>query len=249
MSKFDINKKQLYEILSAKGIDTLFHANTISTSITFLNAKLLLSRKYVEENGLFQTVQYTDTKDKLFGIWDDVFLDAMDIHTVFNKANLYGPFLFCFDSNLILSEDVKTIRITRKNPSNWDPNETEDDWYYSDLNEFDQNYKKGNKTKDVGSMFILKDIDGKFPLKPHLKKVMLDNPSLAVDFKGQKTELASIITSELDQVLITNEFQNIEKELRHKHNFYSCKCWYSYNGFLLGNFNELKKLFHSKPNI
>ena len=74
-SKFDLNKHELYEILNNKRIHNLYNANTISTSITFLNEKHLLSRKYVSDNGLFQTEQYSDELDKKFNIWDDIFLD------------------------------------------------------------------------------------------------------------------------------------------------------------------------------
>src|SRR5688572_22002176 len=98
---FNLNKNELFEILHDKGIHNLYHANTIATSITFLNQKSLLSRKYVADNGLIQTGQYSDEKDKKFDIWDGIFLDAMDIHTEFNRRNKYGPFLFSFNTELI----------------------------------------------------------------------------------------------------------------------------------------------------
>ena len=50
MSKFNLNTTELYDILVKKGIANLYHANTVSTSITFLNHKNLLSRKYIEDN-------------------------------------------------------------------------------------------------------------------------------------------------------------------------------------------------------
>ena len=243
----DLNPKELHTILKNKGIEYLFHANTISTSITFLKEKHLLSRKYVEENNLFQTDQYSDKKDKKHNIWDDIFVDAMDIHKTFNKDNLYGPFLFCFDLNLLNSNDIDCVRITRKNPVNWKPQENENDWYYTDLKDFEENYKKGNNSKDVGSMLIFPNTGGKIPLKPHLKKIILDNPSLIVDYKGRKTVLAEILKSEIDVILKNNGFESIQKELRHKHKFYNCRCWRKYNGLQLTNFKELKRLFHSNP--
>ena len=243
----DLDPKELYKVLIKKEIEYLYHANTVSTSITFLNEKHLLSRKFVEDNKLFQTDQYSDDKDKKFEIWDDIFLDAMDIHQVFNKENLYGPFLFCLDLNLLKSDDIDCVRITRKNPVHWKSQENESDWYYSDLNEFEENYKKGDNRKDVGSMLIFPNTGGKIPLEPHLKKIKLDNPSLVVDYKGRKTILAEILKSEINDVLNKNGFESVEKELRHKHKFYNCRCWRKYNGLQLTNFTELKRLFHSNP--
>lgn len=246
-TEFDLNSKELFDILHNKGISCFHHANTISTSITFLKEKHLLSRKYIEDNKLFQTRQSSDALDKIFNIWDDIFLDAIDIHKEFSKNNLYGPFLFSINLNLLKSSDIKSVRITKKNPVRWRKNENEKDWYYSDLNEFNNNYKTGNKGKDVGSMFIFKNIGGKIPLTPYLEKITLDNPNLWVNYKNENVVLSKIITDELDTILKENGFDQIAKELRHKHNFFNCKCWLKYNLLLLTNFNELKKLFHTSP--
>jgi hypothetical protein len=249
-SIFDLNKQELYEILASKGIQNLYHANTISTSITFLNQKNLLSRKFVIDNNLFQTEQYSDELDKKFNIWDDIFLDAMDIHSEFKRPNKYGPVLFSFNLDLLLSSDVNKIRITKVNPVHWKEHQNENDWYYSDLNEFNDNYKNGNKLKDVGSMIIIKDINGKFPLNPHLNKIILDNPNLLVDYNKEQKYLAHILTEKMDEILLENGFNLIEKELRHKkHNALNCKCWFKYNYLYLRNFNELKRLFHHNPII
>ena len=248
-SKFDLNKHELYEILNNKRIHNLYHANTISTSITFLNEKHLLSRKYVSDNGLFQTEQYSDELDKKFNIWDDIFLDAMDIHSEFKRPNKYGPFLFSFDISLLKSDDVQNIRITKSNPVNWKTSQSEDDWYYSDLNEFNDKYKKGNKIRDVGSMLILRDLDGKFPLQPYLNRLILDNPNIVVNYKNEQQYLANILTEKINDVITQNGFDDVQKHLRHKHNILNCDCWFKYNYFLLRDFEELKRLFHPNPNI
>lgn len=246
-TEFDLNPKLLHDILAAKGITNLYHANTFSTSITFLKEKSLLSRKYVEDHHLFQTAQYTDTKDKQFDIFDDIFLDAMDIHTEFTRPNKYGPFLFSFNLDILLSKSIKSIRITKMNPSRWNQAQSEIDWYYNDLNDFDAKYKKGNKISDVGSMFIFKGLGGKLPLRPQLNKFILDNPNLLVNYKDEKTYLANILTEEIDEIFLSNGFTDIQKELRHKHNAFNCSCWRIYNYLHIADFNELKKRFHSNP--
>jgi hypothetical protein len=68
--------------------------------LTFIEAKALLSRHYVEVNGLLQTPQYTDEKDKSLGIWDSVFLDGYDLHLPFG-VNYYGPVLFVMKLDLL----------------------------------------------------------------------------------------------------------------------------------------------------
>jgi len=247
-SKYDLDATRVFDVLSNKDIKNVYHANTVSTSITFLNNQHLLSRRYVDENDLFQTKQYSDKKDKRFDIWDDIFLDAMDIHTEFRRYNKYGPFLFSFSLDLLKSDLVKTLRITKKNPVHWTVNETEEDWYYSDIEEFNSNYKKGNIKNDVGSMIIIKNTGGKLPLRPYLDKIILDNPNLLVNYNDEKKVLSQILKNEIDEIIEKNGFSDIPKQLRHKHKIFSCTCWSRYNRLHLNNFSELKRLFHSNPN-
>tara|TARA_E500000318_G_scaffold93642_1_gene92778 strand:- start:74 stop:445 length:372 start_codon:yes stop_codon:yes gene_type:complete len=122
------------------------------------------------------------------------------------------------------------------------------DWYYSDLDEFSIDYKKGNKRKNIGSMIILKNIEGKLALRPHLSKMIFDNPNLFVNFKGEKKYLSSLLSAKLLEVINENKFIDIKRELRHKHNALECQCWLEYNTMLLFNFKNLKRLFHPKPN-
>ncbi|WP_299123336.1 hypothetical protein [uncultured Tenacibaculum sp.] len=243
-SKYDLDPKELFKILTKKKIKFLYHANTISTSKTFLNNKSLFSRKYIEDNKLFQTKQYSDEKDKKIGVWDGIFLDAIDIHEEFNRANLYGPFLFSLDLKLLESEHVKTVKITKKNPVHWALTESNDNWYYSDLKEFNENYKIGNKRKDVGSMFIFEDIDGVIPLAPYLKRITLDNPNLYVSYNNKDKLLSNIVKEEIDELLNKNGFEGVEKVLRHKFSNITCSCWREYKRLRR---TELKKLFHVNP--
>ncbi|MFC6098368.1 hypothetical protein ACFPVY_17100 [Flavobacterium qiangtangense] len=246
-TEFDLDKNKLFEIFREKGIENLYHANTIATSISFLNEKSLLSRKFVLDNNLFQTDQYSDEKDKKFGIWDGIFLDAMDIHTVFNRRNKYGPVLFSFSTELLKSDLVNSVRITRVNPVHWNSTQSEKDWYYSDLDEFKNNYKKGNKLKDVGSMLILNDINGKLPLRPFFNKLILDNPNVSVNYNEHETYLSDIIAEKILEVLTKNKFEDIPKHLRHKNSLVNCICWSQYKNFNRGDLSELKKLFHPNP--
>src|SRR5688572_13876350 len=97
--KTHIEAKQLFELLKEKGVEFLHHANTVKTSLSFIEKKALLSRSYIETNELVQTPQYTDDKDKKLNIWDSIFLDGWDLHKPFG-INFYGPVLFVMDSKL-----------------------------------------------------------------------------------------------------------------------------------------------------
>ena len=59
----------VYQVLKGIGATHLHHANTVTTSCTFLEHAALLSRDYVEKHGLAQTNQSSDEIDKKYGIW------------------------------------------------------------------------------------------------------------------------------------------------------------------------------------
>lgn len=65
-----MNPADVYHVLDGIGARVLHHANTASTSCTFLEHGALLSRGCVEGRGLSQTAQASDAIDKKFGIWD-----------------------------------------------------------------------------------------------------------------------------------------------------------------------------------
>lgn len=65
---------EIKSILKAKGVENLFHANTVCTAITFLKYGGLLSRGAVENMGLIQTSQISDNDDKKYGVFYDIFL-------------------------------------------------------------------------------------------------------------------------------------------------------------------------------
>ncbi|MFP3595208.1 hypothetical protein [Chryseobacterium sp. SIMBA_029] len=113
-----LNNQELYDFFVEKEILALYHANTVGTTITYLQNDGLLSRGAVEDKGLFQTYQKTDAKDKIVDVWNDVFLDTNDLHTYFDRENRYGPILFELDLDLVKDESFE-IWITKDNPIRW----------------------------------------------------------------------------------------------------------------------------------
>ena len=102
-----LDNRKLYELLKDKGVTNLYHANTVATSITFIEEGGLLSREYVENKELYQTLQTSDEIDKLFDVFDDIFLDTTDLHKHFCRQNHYGPVLFQFSLELLLDDEFE----------------------------------------------------------------------------------------------------------------------------------------------
>lgn len=98
--------------------DGLYHANSVSTSISFIKNKMLYSRQYGETHfQISQTVQASDASDKLDGVYNDLFFDNCDIRSISGKQSAYGPVSFVMDEKILLDPDSK-IRITKMNPGN-----------------------------------------------------------------------------------------------------------------------------------
>lgn len=136
------NQLTYLEVLKNKGVDLLFHANTVATSLTFLNSNGLLSRQYVEENGLTQTKQYTDSTDKILGVYNDIFFDSCDIHARASRSNLYGPVLFVYDVRLLeIYESV--LGITKSNPCRWNTAMSFEERYFQSPEEVSANFCYG----------------------------------------------------------------------------------------------------------
>lgn len=60
----ELNARAVQSVLQQKGVDALYHANTVQTACTFLNQGHLLARGVVAAKGLPQTSQQSDKLDK-----------------------------------------------------------------------------------------------------------------------------------------------------------------------------------------
>jgi hypothetical protein len=171
MKPYDIPTAEIVEMLKGKGLLNLYHANTLLTSNTFVENGHLLSRQYIEGNGLRQTPQYTDTLDKKFGIYNSIFLDFVDIHARARRKNHYGPILFVFAVDLL--QKFQVVHITKRNPSKWLDGDDDSSRYYMSIEEFRLGYSKG----DFDSMLILPGIDH-IRFLGNLDHVYFDDPHL-----------------------------------------------------------------------
>jgi hypothetical protein len=105
---------EVYSVLKQIGATKIYHANTVLTSCTLLELGGLASRALVEAQGLPQTPQYSDGKDKEYKIWDGILVDHVDIHNRARKRNQYGPVLFLLDLEWLLGlPDSTCVRVTK----------------------------------------------------------------------------------------------------------------------------------------
>lgn len=139
-----MNNTEIKNILLAENVNYLYHANTVRTSITFLENGGLISRSTVEDLGLVQTSQTSDETDRLFNVDYDIFFDSVDIHERIKKINNYGPVTFVYSINVINILPEGIIKITKKNPMYWNNGMTEEEKYFTTYDEMFANYKKGN---------------------------------------------------------------------------------------------------------
>ena len=149
---------EILKVIKSAGVSGLYHANSVATSRTFLTHSGLLSRGYVERQKLHQTPQDSDALDRTFGIWNDVFLDTVDIHYRARNQNHYGPVLFVLNVDSVLKDKTLagTLRITRKNPVHWVVNQTEHDRYFDTEDEFRKEFSFG----DFGKHFTFRTSTG-----------------------------------------------------------------------------------------
>lgn len=183
----------VYGVLTGKGVSLLHHANSVTTSCTFLRLKGLASRGCVDERGLRQTGQYTDPLDKKFGIWNDVFTDGVDVHHRGGRArgaNLYGPVLFRLPIAVLLSLPPSSqVMVTKKNPARWHDLEPDADRYFQSIADLDAD--DGYRYGDFGQHVVIRTPLGILPFGVTPVAVDLDDPQR--DLPGGGAAYASAV--------------------------------------------------------
>lgn len=184
MPKFVLEGKAVHDVLSERRVKFLFHANTATTACAFLKLGGLASRQRVEKEGLKQTSQYTDALDRMFGIWNDVFTDGVDIHERGGRVkgpNHYGPVLFKLPKEVLLDLPPGTeVMVAKRNPSKWNKGESQDERYFSDAEELAAGYKLGQFDQHV----IFRCAGGLLRFPERRVAILLDDPTREV-VKGE----------------------------------------------------------------
>lgn len=201
----DLPSSQVHRALKNVGATHIHHANTVLTACQFLRAQALLSRGSVERENLPQTDQYTDSLDKKYGIWFDVFTDSVDIHERAKSENHYGPVLFVFDVALIDKAYTGRLWVTKLNPTKWKGKSEEERWFQS-KDDLSENFSYGT----FDHMIVFRHCGGALPFGKYLKKIILDDPEMETD---EEVDLFSIGYGAL-RLAMTDAGMNVPIERR-----------------------------------
>lgn len=229
-----LNNLELYNFIVEKEILALYHANTVSTSITYFQNNGLMSRGAVEKHRLLQTLQSSDAADKVLNVWNDVFIDTSDLHTFFGRENHYGPILFELDRELIKNEEFE-IWITKNNPIYWQKEFTDEERYFVSVDELREKWDTIERQR---KMITIRNNSNPI-LFDYVRKVIVDDPRRKLN-EGDESE-----------VIVFNEAQNRIKEiivdghpLKGKFTTRICNyCWCITNYHCQRSENEIKRLF------
>lgn len=229
-----LNNSELYDFLIEKEVLALYHANTVRTSLTYFAERGLLSRGAVESKGLIQTPQSSDEVDKVLNVWDDVFLDTVDLHSFFPRQNYYGPVLFVLDIDLIKDEEFE-IWITKNNPINWKKATPDDERYFIDVDDLRKHWDEIPRQR---KMITIKNNDSPI-LFNYVRKVIVDDPKVTLIQDEVKTHVFN------ESFKIIKNAITDEHPLKGKFTIRDCKgyCYCTSNYLHQHNAEEIKRLF------
>lgn len=166
-----IPSKTVYAALKSKGVNHIYHANSVITSCQFLRNGALLSRGTIARKGMHQTPQDSDEIDKKQGVWFDVFADSVDIHDRAGRANVYGPVLFVLKVEIIKEAYTGGVWVTKTNPTEWHDKKHDEKWF-SSAKELEKGFIRG----EFQQMIVFRHCGGELPFKKHLVEILLDDP-------------------------------------------------------------------------
>ena len=210
----DIASKRVFEVLQEKGVDTIYHANSVLTACQFLRNRSLMSRGTVFRKGLYQTSQISDRIDRKHGIWFDVFIDSVDIHDRARQANCYGPVLFVINSELIKRAYTGKVWVTKLNPIYWRAKKYRERWFDS-VKDLENNFVRG----DFGQMIVFRHCGGELPFMKYLTEIILDDSEQ--ETRGSRIDYYSMAYGALT-LAITEGGLNVRIKKRRCPN--GCKC-------------------------
>lgn len=167
----DIPSRQVHRILTDNGADELHHANSVVTACHFLRSKSLMSRGSVERLGWGQTPQNSDAEDRRYSLWFDVFLDSVDIHARASRANVYGPVLFVFDTDILRSNATGRLWVTKLNPTKWEDTTDKDRWFQNR-----RELREGFIGGEFNQSIVLRHCGGALPFDGYIRKIVVDDP-------------------------------------------------------------------------
>lgn len=169
----ELSSARVFEILQAKGMTSLFHANSVITATQFLRENALLSRGTVARRGMFQSAQTSDESDKAQSIWFDVFTDSVDIHGRSSRCNAYGPVLIELDLEKLKTSYTGNIWVTKRNPIYWPGRPPAERWFVSEQ-DLVENFTVGT----FEQMIVFRHCGGELPIRDCIRAITIDDPAI-----------------------------------------------------------------------
>lgn len=218
-----MNARDVFGVLQGKGVRRLHHANSVTTSCTFLDVGGLVSRAHAVRNGLPQTSQRSDNVDQRYGVWNDIFTDTVDIHTRASNRIVYGPVLFNFSAELLLNLPQETeVLVTKRNVQYWMDGEAPGERYFASVPELHANLHPG----DFGQAITFRNDEGIVPFGNHLLELVLDDPQIALPVIGNPFSPAK---ERLEQLLLS---RNMRVPVTRRQCIPGCRCISSYRTYM-----------------
>lgn len=212
-----MNAKEVKNVLINNNVYELFHANSVLTSLTFLNNGGLLSRGTVEDLNLPQTSQQSDEIDKKFNIYYDIFFDSVDIHQRAKRKNDYGPVTFVYSVNVLDSIGNYDVCVTKYNPQNYENNTTNKELYFTNYEDLNSNFTKGDFAQQITIRKIREALSFEY-----LKEIIIDYPG---------TSREKYFTSAYDALEKALKENEINVSLVRRNCPSECKCQEQYSNF------------------
>lgn len=209
--------KTIKELLISKNVVRLYHANSVLTSLTYINNGGLMSRSFVDDSGLIQTPQISDESDKNLDVYNDVFFDSVDLHSQMKDVNHYGPVSFVYSVDVLDAICSYDVLITKSNPIHWKDTISLEEKYFTTLPELKENFVKGNFCQHI----TIRHINQKIGFDK-LEKIILDYPG------DEKISYFEKAKQEIENALRKNNI-NIPIEVRNCSNDCNCKIKYKKN--------------------
>ncbi|MCC7065887.1 MAG: hypothetical protein IT456_23980 [Planctomycetes bacterium] len=222
-----IPSAKVIEVLHSVGISRLYHANSVATACQFMKGRSLLSRGICERKGLKQTPQASDSLDKRYSIWFDVFMDSVDIHDRAKRANAYGPVLLVVNTSIITQCYTGAIWVTKCNPTRWSGTNSDARWFQgaADL-------KSGFVKGRFDQMIVIRHNGGELPLQNHLEEIILDDP------KHQDAEGTDTYSQSVGALRFAMSEGQLDVPIRRRKCSHACGCTAAYT-----NQSQRRKMF------
>lgn len=166
-----MTSEEIKEVLRFHRAYTLYHVNSVSTSLSFLKHGGLYSRQQMELHHYIQTPQDSDAQDKALGIYNDIFFDMCDIHYQAGNIVYYGPVQFQFDLDVLDEAPENSIWVTKENPIRWGWKMRPEANYFLSKEELLTSYQY-NPT-NFGQHTTIHDFSGAISFK-HLTSIVID---------------------------------------------------------------------------